>query len=272
MAYKKASVLILFLLLTLTAFFGALSDYDSDNKKIHNLELVQNKLLQLTYIDEIITQLQKERGLSIIYYVDKSKKYALALDAQRKKINFFINKASKHIPIAKLSLKRQEAIEIINNSKISRFQAFMSYSNLIDTLLHQSELLILKTNNSDIKNSLIFYNDLNIMQESAAKLRGLIGAILTTKTISKQEYNTVIILNSLLKKYYQKVKGNIALELSFEKNSVKATLSTVNKIINIPNLNAKSLQAINIQPLQWFDIASTSVNIIRESIIQEIVI
>ena len=269
MAYRKASLIILVLFFSSIAFFGAISDFISDNEKIHNIELVQHKIKQLTYIDEITTQLQKERGLSAIYYEDKSKKYTSALDEQRKKTDFFIQKAAKYIDISKLSTKRQEAINIINNTDISRFQAFMTYTDLINTLLHQAELLILKTKNSDIKNSLIFYNHLNIMQETAGQLRGLIGAILTTKTISKQEYNEIVILNRILEKHYQSVQGNITLELSFEKESIKEACATIKKITELYSVDNKQLKDINIEPLRWFNIASASVNIIRESIIQE---
>jgi len=269
MAYRKASIIILVLFFSSIAFFGAISDFISDNEKIHNIELVQHKIKQLTYIDEITTQLQKERGLSAIYYEDKSEKYTLALDEQRKKTDFFIQKAANYIDISKLSSKRQEAINIINNANISRFQAFMTYTDLINTLLHQSELLILKTKNSDIKNSLIFYNHLNIMQETAGQLRGLIGAILTTKTISKQEYNEIVILNRILEKHYQSVQGNITLELSFEKESIKEAFSTIKIITELYSADNQQLIDINIEPLRWFNIASSSVDIIRESIIQE---
>ena len=262
-----SSIIIVFLLI---ALFGAVSDYINDNKNIKNIELVQNKLMQLTYIDEIITQLQKERGLSSIYYNNKSEKYALALETQRKQTDFFIKKASKHIDTDKLSLKRQEAINVINKTEKSRFIAFMNYTKLINTLLLQSELLILQTKNSDIKNSLIFYNHLNIMQETAGQLRGLIGGILTTKTISKQEYNEIIILDRVLQEHYNSVKGNIALDLSFKQGSIKTVHSTINKITSISNINDKLIKNIDMEPLEWFGIASCSVNNIRESIIKEI--
>jgi len=270
MAYKKVSVIILTLLFSIIALFGAISDYVNDHKRIHNIELVQDRLTQLTYIDEIMTQLQKERGLSSIYYEDKSDRYSLALDVQRKKTDFFIQKASKYIDIRELSIKRQEAINTINKAKVSRFQAFMKYTALINTLLHQSELLMLATKNSDIKNSLIFYNHLNIMQETAGQLRGLIGGIITTKTISKQEYNEIVILNRVLQKHYHSVRGNITLALSFEKESIKAALATMDKITSISSVDDDLLKNIDMEPLRWFDIASCSVNTIRESIIQEI--
>ena len=270
MTYQKILAFILIFIFSFMALFGAISDYVNDNKRIHNLELVQKKLTQLTYIDEIITQLQKERGLSAIYYENKSKKYALALDIQRKKTDFFIHKASAHIDIKKLSLKRQEAIKVINSSKVSSFDAFMNYTNLINTLLLQSEMLILKTDNSDIKNSLIFYNHLIIMQETAGKLRGLIGAILTTKTISKQEYNEIVILDRVLQEHYKRVQGNITLEFSFEKKSIKEALEIMHKITSISHVNDKLLEKIDIEPLKWFRIASISVDTIRESTIQEI--
>jgi len=267
---RKALFIIILTIFLLTALFGVISDFINDNKNIKNIELVQNKLSQLTYIDEIITQLQKERGLSSIYYENKSSKYALALDIQRKKTDFFIHKASKYIDTNKLKSKRQEAIEMINRGKVSRFEVFINYTNLIKTLLLQSEILILKTKDSDIKNSLIYYNHLNIMQETAGQLRGLIGGILTTKTISKQEYDEIIILERVFNEHYKSVKGNIELELSFEKESIKATLTTIDEITSISSIDDQLLKKINMEPLKWFDIASCSVNTIRESIIQEI--
>jgi len=270
--YKKSILLFLgIVLFLLVALFGAISDYLNDTKHIKNIELVQNKLAQLRYIDEVITQLQKERGLSAIYYENKSEKYALALNIQRKKTDFFINKASKHIDTKELILKRQKAIKTINTTQSRRFEAFMNYTNLIKSLLTQSELLILKTQNSDIKNSLLYYNHLNIMQESAGQLRAIIGSILTTKTISKQEYNEIIILNRVFDEHYKSVKGNIELELSFEKESIKSALSTIALITSITSLDDKIIQEIDMKPLTWFDVATSRVNVVRESIIQEMI-
>jgi len=270
MTYKKIALSFIVLLFSFIAFFGAYSDYTNDNEKIYNIELVQKKLTLLTYIDDITMQLQKERGLSAIYYEERSAKYLKTLEIQRKKTSICIEKASKHIDINELTLKRQEAIEIINTNSKTRFQAFMKYTSLIDSLLHKSELLIIETKNSNIKNSLIFYNHLNIMQELAGELRGLIGGILTTKTITKQEYNEIIILNNLLKKHYESVHGNIALELSFEKESIVATFKTINTIIDMSGFKDKSLTDIKTEPLKWFKIASCSVTTIRESVVKEI--
>lgn len=261
------NILIVFLL---TALFGAISDYRSDNKTIKNIELVQSKLIQLTYLDDIITQLQKERGLSAIYYENKSDKYRLALNTQRKKTDFYINKATTYIDTKELTLKRQNAIKIVNTSKESRFKAFMNYTNLIKSLLLQSEILIHKTHNYDIKNSLLYYNHLNIMQETAGQLRALIGGILTTKTISKQEYNEIIILNRIFNEHYKSVKGNIQQELSFEKQSIKDAISTIDTITSISSIDDVLIKKIDMEPLKWFDIATSRVDTVHESIIKEL--
>lgn len=266
---KLLFVSILFIFL-FTVLFGAISDYGSDNKNIKNIELVQSKLVQLTYLDGIITQLQKERGLSAIYYENKSKKYALALNIQRKKTDLFINNASKYINTKELTLKRQTAIGMINASKELRFKAFMNYTDLIKSLLLQSEILIHKTQNYNIKNSLLYYNHLNVMQETAGQLRALIGGIITTKTISKQEYNEIIILNRIFKEHYKSVKGNIQQELSFETESIKDAIFTIDTITSISSIDDAILKEIAMEPLKWFDIATSRVDTIRESIIKEI--
>ncbi|MDQ7043041.1 MAG: nitrate- and nitrite sensing domain-containing protein, partial [Sulfurimonas sp.] len=267
---KKLLFSALVIILLLISFLTAYSDFKNDHKIINNIELVQKKLTQLTYIDNIITQLQKERGLSAIYYDNHSKKYAHALEQQRKKTDYFIKKASSQVDIKELSLKRDEAIAVINRAKISRFDAFMNYTTLIKSLLLQSEDLIFKTKNSDIKNSLIYYHSLNIMQEAAGELRGLIGGILTTKTISREEYNEIIILKRILAKHYKRIKGKIKLPLNFKKENSSTVHSTINQITNITSFNDSSLQNINIEPLQWFEKASSRVNLIRESTLQEI--
>jgi len=261
------SMLIIFFVI---ALYGAISDYINDSKNIKNIELVQNKLAQLTYIDEIITQLQKERGLSSIYYYNKSTKYALALDAQKKKTDLSIDIASKHIDTAQLNIKRQEAITTVNTTNTPSLKAFMNYTDLIKTLLHQSEMLILKTTNSDIKNSLYYYNHLNIMQETAGQLRGLISGILATKTISRQEYDEIIILKRNFENHYISVKNNIELPLSFEQESIKVTNLIINKITNISSINNKLIKNIDMEPLKWFETSSYSVNTIRKSTIEEL--
>ena len=267
---KKILLLSMLIIFFVIALYGAISDYINDSKNIKNIELVQKKLVQLTYIDEVITQLQKERGLSSIYYYNKSTKYAHALVAQKKKTDLSIEVASMHIDTAELNTKRQEAIKIINTTNVPNLKAFIIYTNLIKTLLNQSEILILKTKNSDIKNSLYYYNHLNIMQETAGQLRGLISGILATKTISKQEYNEIIILKRNFKNHYTSVKGNIKLPLLFEQESIKVINSTVDNITNFSAIDNKLIKNIEMEPLKWFNIASCSVDTIRKSAIKEL--
>jgi len=260
------SVLILFFV---AAIFGIVSDYNSDKNRIQNIELVKDKLSQLKYIDEIITQLQKERGLSSIYYKNRSQKYVVALELQKKTTNFFINKASQLIDSTELLEERKKASDAIYNANISSFEAFMNYTKIIKKLLLQSNTLILETNNSDIKNSLIFYSQLNVLQETAGQLRGLVSGILTSQTISKDEYNELVILNRSFHENVDTLKGNIVLELALEKDSIKEAFEIINKITSINSVNDNTLKTLDIEPLKWFDIASCNVNTIRESIIQE---
>ena len=259
---RKILLLSMLIIFSVIALYGAVSDYLNDSKNIKNIELVQNKLTQLTYIDEIITQLQKERGLSSIYYYNKSAKYKFALNEQKKETDVFIKVASKHIDTVLLNAKRQEAIKIINTTNAPSLKAFRNYTDIIKTLLYQSEMLILKTKNSEIKNSLYYYNHLNIMQETAGQIRGLISGILATKTISDQEYNEIIILKRKFQNHSKSVKGNIQLPLLFEQGSIKVTNQIIDKLIKDKD--------INMEPLKWFDTASYSVNTIRKSTIEEL--
>lgn len=268
---KIVFILTALLLLLITAIYGVICDYKSDKERIENIELVQKKMFQLSYIDEIITQLQKERGLSSISYKNKSDKYYVALNIQKKTTDYFIQKASKFINTTQLSKDRENAINVINAAQISRFDAFMTYTKIITELLSQSELLILNTDNPDIKNSLIFYHHLNVMQEKAGQLRGLIGGILTSKEISQEEYNEIIILYRLFQEHYQSVEGKTVLPISLEKESVKETLKILNIIINVENPKINDLKKITMEPLHWFDLASSNIDMIRLSIIQEFV-
>ncbi len=268
----KKIVLIIFTiaLFLMLALYGALTDLLNDTSKIKNIEEVQAKLSQLAHLDKIIMQLQKERGLSAIFYNNKSKKYRASLDIQRKKTDLVIKKASKYLNTITIESKRQIAIQTINNHKQSRFVAFMNYTAIIENLLNQSELLILKTKNSDIKNSLFYYEHLNIMQEATGELRGLVGGILVSKKISRQEYEEIIILNRLFEENYNIVQGKIQLKLLLTNKDIQETFHIVNKIVNINTLKGSILTDVEIKPLKWFKIASHSVNLIRESTIKEI--
>jgi len=263
---SKILLLIMPIILFLTlALSSILNDYLNDKNKIEDIKKVEGKIKELTFIDEIIEQLQIERGLSAIYYNNRSNKILTKLTKQRKKTDLVLKNNFQLFDSEQINIQRKEVIKNIQNKEFSNFEIFMHYTKIISKLSLQAESLIITTENSKIKNSLIYYNHLNIMQESLAQLRGLISGIFASKNITKEEYNEIVILNRIFNRHHQRVSSNSTLKFSLQNSCIEKTLFTINSI------EKESLQTIDEQPLKWFHIATCSVNIIRKNVLTEMI-
>jgi len=255
--------LALFLFVSISAI-NTLKDYTSDNQAIRNIILVKTTLERLKYLDKVITQVQRERGNTSLYYDNKSDKYLSLRARQRVQTNNVIKEVSSFVHIETSLATRYNLIQNIDNSKIEKFDAFIGYTQIIAQLFIQLERLIDNTNNTKIKNSLVNYYYLNLIQESLGQQRALISGILNSKSISDDEYKEIVILNRQVMRNYNNIKDKIVLKFPTDDECLKQTLS----IIQITE--DKKIQNIKLQPFEWFKLSTCAVDTVRKSVLEEI--
>ncbi len=263
MLKNKLLLVILLGLFIIISLFAIVSDLSKINNKLNNIEHVNTKIVQIKTLTKLIKEIQKDRGLTNLYFSNKNKKYLYILTQQQKSVINLIEKSSSFLDLHKIKSKISVLHMQIRKNKLTQDEAFDSYTSIILQMINKSGKLLLYTDDKNIKNSLIIHQKLNFIQEYMGQLRAFIASILTKKAIDKKDYIRVVELNSLIKNYLQILKSyasyqhlNILSSIE-DKLCVKQTYLIVNKIIN------NSIDTIDISALQWFNTSSCAVDTIN---------
>jgi len=257
---NKFFILSSLLSLSLLFVFVVFKDITAMNTRLQNIISVEKKLKKITSLKKLVKEIQKERGLTYIYYSNSIPKYFSILKKQRQTLKELLKTTSKNINIKKLE-KDLEFIHLkINNKVYSREETFEYYTNLIFNNLIASERLLIYTNNSEIKNNLIFYQQLNFIQEYLGQIRATVGGRLAMK-------NKLQIMNKKILRIDNLLQNRISLLNSYPDTTDHNIWKPIEKVECVQETNRiikKTLKEFNnkvlIKPLKWFDISTCAVN------------
>ncbi|MEE8587821.1 MAG: HD domain-containing phosphohydrolase [Sulfurimonadaceae bacterium] len=238
--------------------YSAWNDLNFDQRELDNATLVENQLQQITKINEVITELQKERGLTAIYNADPNREYAAVLKEQRHKTTEVLASASNILDLSDLLVKRKLIQQNID------LTTFNMYTQLIFRLMKRSEDLVFNTYDAKIKNSLIIYHLLKNAQENAGQLRAKIGTVLTTKELTIHNHQDIVARNALYHHLIMKSQSHQPLTIRslLEELQNKACVRKTNLIIH--SVIHRELKEIAISPLEWFKLSTCTVNHLHE--------
>jgi len=251
MIKDKILIILSLLFFACVSIFAVWSDLSTlvDQKK--NIVSVEQKLQNTKLLSNFIKEIQKERGITNIYFSHPETKYLKMLQKQRLRLKSmgknldFIHKA-------------------IDTKKYNQKDSFNAYTNIISKMIIISKKLLINTNNSDIKNKLFIYTQESIIQEYLGRLRAKVGGVLARNNMSQQQYRTILNLNTLLNEHFKIMNAytsiiNITLFKDIEKQAcTKQTMYALQNIIN-NKLTHTSMDAI-----QWFQISTCTINIINQ--------
>ncbi len=238
---------ILYLILSISFIFAIYSDINPYFKKINTRKILDNKFNNSSYIEKLITLLQEERGLSVIYHTDKKDNFQKLLMKQYLKIDMLLqDKKNSSSFKEKLNYIREKNVNI-----------FAIYTNLIKQLLDKNENLIVNTDNSYIKDNLIIYQKLNLIQEYYGELRAKIGSILEKRYNHKSDLVAI---------------GKLKILIEFNTNYIKL-LDSIKHLKIINHINNKSYnlkinvlidkiidnKKIQLTSLQWYDLSTSNI-------------
>jgi len=248
-----------FIVLLFISAYAIYSDLSSIHKKVTNIKIVSTKFNQILTFKTIIEELQRERGLTNIYYSHKNKETLEVLQKQNKRLSQLIK---KNRPLEETVFKLRQNIK---NEIFTKEEILQKYTTTIFAMLFETKKLLFYTDNYQIKNHFFLFQKMNYIQEYLGQLRAIIGSILAQKKISKEEYIRVVKLSSLVENYIQQTKDNlkfetIRLQSPLSKEYFIKTDSIIQAIIQ------EKLSTIDSSSLEWFTISSASIDSVASQI------
>lgn len=261
MIINKQLTYIIFPLFLLIFSFAIYSDISSITKKTTNIKQVNTKLEKILHLKTIIQELQKERGLSNIYYSAQNQKTLRLLQHQR----VYMNKALLKTNSSKLAETINEIRLNINTNKYTQQQAFKIYSKLIFDMLLETKKLLLFVNDQDIKNYFIIYQNSNLVQEYLGELRAEIGSVIEDKKIIQKKYISIVRRQTLVQNYINQNKKNLTLiDTNMNLHTKKECFIKTQNIIQ--NIVDKKLKDITISSIEWFELSTCAINYVDSNI------
>jgi len=204
--------------------------------------------------NDFIHEMQKERGFSsgVLAGGDNAK-----LVAQRKNVD---------AALEKLAEKNEIAPEIASiRSGIDQ----RSGDNLIGriTKILRKEVIAINGYSDKLEPSLV--DDLKRIiivgeiKESFGILRATLNGVFTKKSISKEDYNKVVALNSVINKFMQDFDEYNPKEFSAEFDTIARKKADFNDAMNIIK-NVVATEDISYDPATWFSKITLSIDAMRE--------
>ena len=208
----------------------------------------------ITDQNSFIHELQKERGFSsgVLAGGDNAK-----LLAQRKNVDAVLEKLAEKSEIApELAKIRSEVDQKGSDNPIGRI-----------TNILRKEVIAINGYSDKLEPSLV--DDLKRIiivgeiKESFGILRATLNGVFTKKSISKEDYNKVVALNSVINKFMQDFDEYNPKEFSDEFDNIARKKADFNDAMNIIK-NVVATEDISYDPATWFSKITLSIDAMRE--------
>ena len=208
----------------------------------------------ITNQNSFIHELQKERGFSsgVLAGGDNAK-----LLAQRKNVDAALEKLAEKSEIApELAKVRSEVDQKGGDNPIGRI-----------TNILRKEVIAINGYSDKLEPSLV--DDLKRIiivgeiKESFGILRAALNGVFTKKSISKEEYNKVVALNSVIHKFMQDFDDYNPKEYSAEFDYIARKKTDFNDAINIIK-DVVATENVSYEAPKWFSKISISIDAMRE--------
>lgn len=233
--------------------------------KVNNIKSVKLKLEQMLIINNIISELQKERGLSLIYESNPKKIYKAALLKQQNIMEETIKQSSYKMDNS-FNKSYYEIHRNMDKNLYKKLELFKAFTNLIETLISRSEELIFNTNNIKVKNQLILYHNLNRAQELMGQLRAKVGGLLALNKITKESRDDIFTKYILLNNYLDSAYANMNFTTHQSQNNLFKQPCLKKSINIIDNITKSSQITTKIEALEWFKLSTCAVSSIYNNI------
>lgn len=259
MTRNKLLIIFIMLFFAIMAIYSAWNDLRDDKQHLDNINLVDNRLNEITELNAVITQLQKERGLTAIYRVNINENTFSALTLQRQQTTATLISSGKTPVIKRILLDRADLVHNVEHNTETSEKIFDSYSAIIMTLMQQSENLIFETRDADLKNLLIVYHLLKNAQESTGRLRAKVGVALASEELSDKNHHDIIALDAIYHNLISKSYRHMPARFQQLVDTFKMRPCVDQTFDVVENINNKTLNKVDVTLLEWFELSTCTI-------------
>ena len=258
----KWKVFLIFIFISTVSSVAIYSDLHPIIKERINLLKMKKKVNDVFYAQNLIRELQKERGLNFIYHTKNTQKIKILLDKQIITVNLLLKNEPKNVTININSYKKK--LSSARGVNLSKETIFTLYTKMIMRLLHINEMLLHQSGNTEIKNSLIIYKKLSSVQEDYGELRARIGSVLEGKYANKKDLALILRMNVLIDYDTDALKLFSRLEHVHVYKSIvaKGYISRVHTVIN--TLLDDRIENVHLNSVEWYRLATSNIDILNQ--------
>jgi PAS domain S-box-containing protein len=265
MLKNKLYIVAVLLFLISVSVYAIYSDVGTLYEKVQNINSVKQKLSQISSYQKIIKELQKERGLGVIYRSDNTADVYKTLLQQKKRSQEVIQQQSKLITVDQLLVTLKKLQAKLLDQHTTQQEIYELYTDSINDLLRETYKLLLYTNDPKIKNRLLQYQKLSLIQEYFGELRASVGAIIGDPKRDAAYLPLVQKSEILLENHIQELAAfsqDDKADTFYTLLQNTPSIQQVKKIVH--SLLSQDTTPPKLSSLEWFSIATQSVETIHQ--------
>lgn len=260
MTRNKFAIFFTLLFSMCMALYSAWSDLKEDQRVLDNVNHVESRLNDIIEINALMTQIQKERGLTAINDADPNAVVKAALTTERQETTALLRVSDKTSLVDRVRSARADTLQLVEHSDSLPDDVFNRYSTIIAELLRASESLIFETGDPELKNLLIIYHLLANAQESTGRLRAKIGTALASSKLTAENLRDIIALDAIYHNLISKSATHLpprfqSLVTDVQmKPCVRETFTVVEATAN------RMLPTQTLSALAWFELSTCAID------------
>ncbi len=262
----KIKISFLFLVPLAIFVFAFISLFHQQQSKVTNFKRLEVAIEHSIELSEIIHELQKERGMTVIYLASEGKTFTNQLVLQRQLTDHLIpddyaqsSFVYKGFNELKMQLKEQRVN--VDHFEISANSALWLYNRQISDLLNEIGEMVKQSGASSLTRKFFAYANYLKEKEQIGIERALLGMVFSQDSFADKEYAYYVSLQTkqsvFSQEFYQWVSTDIALELDKIKSS--AEYQEVQKYRNIAHQRS-NVGGFEVESKTWFNVMTVNMN------------
>ena len=256
--------LLLFIILSI---YNIVLDIEDDMAYVDKIELIETQVKSIEKNSKIVLELQRERGLTSIYFANFSQEHQQKMILQRVNSDKVITKK-----VANLENSLETLRLLVDKKADSRENIFDTYSELIRSLLLDTKSLTYGAEDKVLKNELITYNDLNSLQEILGQLRAKVGVVLSAGKMLKEQAEDIKRTNTLFQHQLERTFINDILSSMKYTRQISKTQCLKKSLQTSQNLSEELIKEKHLSAIEWFSLSTCAIDKINSFVNQQITI
>ena len=255
------------LLFVILSFYNIVQEIKDDMAYVDKIELIETQVKSIEKNSKMVLELQRERGLTSIYFANFSREHQQKMLSQRENTNKIITKKTATLENSLKTLRL-----LVDEKRESRENVFDTYSELIRGLLLDTKSLTYGAEDKVLKNALITYNDLNSLQEILGQLRAKVGVVLSADMMPIEQEEDIRRTNILFQHQLETTFINDILSSGNYTRQISKTICLKKALKVSQNLSEELTKEKRLSAIEWFSLSTCAIDKINSFVNQQLAV